>query len=110
MRFIVDKESNPERINVDLVRTGYDGDLNPDERFLILYFAAKAAKKNGKRVGTEEIAGDTGWSKRKVRRVMKSLEEKRYLYRDENNWDARTGPEIIVAERKGLLPNDDREG
>jgi DNA-binding MarR family transcriptional regulator len=106
MRFIADEESTPERINVDLVRTGYDGDLNGEERFLIMYFAEK---ENGERIGTEEIADQTGWSKSKVRRIMRSLEEKGYLYRDENNWDRQTGPEIIVAERKGLLPNDDQE-
>ena len=109
MRFIVEKESDPESINPDLIKTGYDGDLNPDERFLISWFASRAEdeNKNGERVGTEEIAGLTGWSNRKVRRIMKSLEEKGYLYRGQDNWDAKTGPEIIVAERKGLLPKGD---
>jgi len=102
--FTTDRDANSTtKLDRELLITG-KGDLNPKERWLIAYLISY---EQGSRIGTSQIVNNSGWSRRKVQRTLKSLEEKGYLYRDKDNWDAQTGPEIIVAERKGLLPNDD---
>jgi len=100
MRSFAADEDDRQKINLNLLRTGR-GDLDLTERALLIYFLGK---ENGKRLGTEKIADETGFSEHKVQHLMKALEDKGYLYRDTTNWDPRTGPEIIVAERPDLLP------
>jgi len=98
--FFIDRSEEPySTINRDLIQ-GVHHELNLTEVGMINYISSH---QNGYRLGTKQMAGDTGFSKRKVRRILRSLEEKGYLYRNEENWDKETGPEIIVAESPELL-------
>jgi len=97
-----DKDKNPSvQIDRELLVTGY-GDLDAEERYLIAYLIAH---EDGSRIGKSKIAEELWISEGEAEGILESLEEKGYLYRNEDNWDAQTGPEIIVAERKGLLPS-----
>lgn len=87
------------KVDQQLLLTG-NGDLTPKEIYVIAYLTCH---KQGYRISTSQIAEDSGWSRRKVQKIIKSLEEKGYLYRNRENWDPQTGPEFLLAERPRLL-------
>jgi hypothetical protein len=97
-----DGDKNPSvEIDRELLVSGY-GELGAEETCMIAYLIAH---EDGSRIEKSKIAKDLWISEGDAEHIFKSLEEKGYLYRNEENWDAQTGPEIIVAERKSLLPS-----
>jgi len=100
-QLIKDRDSNPfTRVDNELIRSGNGGDLDPRERFMLTYLLSH---KEGYRIGTSQIVGATGWSRRTVQRSLKTLEEEGYLYRNRDNWDGKTGPQFIVANDPNML-------
>lgn len=93
-------QNNYIKMDQDTMRHGNDGDLTLRERGMIGYFKTHRQQY---RVGTKQIVEENPESRRTIQRILSSLEEKGYLYRNEKNRHPITGPEFIVAETPELL-------
>jgi len=96
--FGTDKEHNNFVVaDQDLIRDGH-GELNIKERWLITYLRSH---KFGYEIGPKQIAEDAGVSVSTVHRMLDSLKEKGYFFR--NKETKSNGDEYIVAETPELL-------